>query len=356
MTTLICLIVFVAIWGLLVYNSNTKKRVKNSLFLIGSFISMWYVHSMVDPNSILDLPTYQEAFTSIRRTPWKALPNHWAHETGGINMEMGYLYFNKIIGLITSNFTFFLWIFSFVMLYAYFKTIRKYSPYVFLSVLILLLMPYGQSLFVIRQHMAMALLFSSIPLIIERKLIPFLLVIGVIFYSVHHSCLVFLPVYFIYGFKGKRLIWALIISMGIIASFWSIITLISIYLDYEAFTMESSSEHANVSTFIQMLLFLVLYIFALGKDLVQDGINKLCFCILAISVFLNGMSLGLNLGRLAMYYNVIAILSVPLSLKYIHNAQLRYVLGLSIVLLLLIQALYGSNSQYYEDMQLLSLF
>lgn len=355
MTTLLILLFFVVIWGLLTHKTCKTKRTRDSLFIIGAFIPMWYVHSMVEP-TLVDLPIYQEVFTSIRRTSWKEIPNHWAHEGFGYSIEMGYLYLNKIIGLFTSNFTLFLWIFSFFLLYAYFKTIKRYSPYIFISVLILLLMPYGQSLFVLRQHMAMALLFSSIPLIIERKLILYLLVLSVVFYAFHHSCIVFFPLYFLYGFKGKRLIWALIISMGLIAFFWSFITIISIYFDYEAFAMESDSKLTNVTTFIQMLLFFVLYICALGKDVYQNGINKICFCALAISVFLNGMSMGLNLGRLTMYYNVFVILSVPLSMKYIRNMQLRYIVGYSIIVLLLIQSLYGSNCQFFEEMKLLSLF
>lgn len=356
MVTLQILFVIVVLWGILTYSTCRIKRTKCLFFLIGAFLFMWYVHSMVDPNSLPDLPTYNEVFTSLVRIPWKNIPNHWAHQGYGYSMELGFLYVNKIVGLLISNFTVFLWIYSFFMLLAYFKTIRNYSSNAFLSVLILLLIPYGQSLFVIRQHMAMALLFCTVPFIIERKLIPFLLIISVTFFTFHHSCLIFLPLYFIYGFNRKRLILALGVFMLLLSVFWSAISLIGIYFDYESFIMEAGDELSNVTTFIQFSLFFLLYVFLLGKDVFKNGINKLCFCSLALSVFLNGMSMGLNLGRITMYYNVFAILSVPISLEYMRSKPLRYIAGGVIILLLMIQAIYGSNNQYFEKMRLLSLF
>ncbi len=350
-------IILILLCGGVIYIVPLEKNRKDVFFLLVSFISMLYMHSMVSPQSMPDLPVYKDVFDSVRiLRDWNAILNHWAHEGFGYNMEIGYLYLNWVIGQLTSSFTVYLWIYSFVMLYAYFKTIKQYSPYIYVSILILLLMPYGQSLFVIRQHMAMALLFSSIPFIIERRFISFLLVISFIFFSFHHSCLVFFPLYFLYGFNGKRLILALIISMVLIASFWSFLSLISLYLNYETFAMESSSELSNVTTFIQMLLFLILYVCALGKKVLENGINKVCLCALILSVFLNGMSMGLNLGRLTMYYNIFAILSIPLSLTYIRKIQIRYMIGFCVIILLIIQTVYGSNSQYFEDMQFVSLF
>ena len=356
MVTLKILFFFVVLWGLLTYSTCKNKHTKCLLFLMGAFLSMWYVHSMVDPNSLPDLPTYKEVFSSLDRIQWKNITNHWAHQGYGYSMELGFLYVNKIIGLLISNFTVFLWLYSFFMLLAYFKTIGDYSPNAFLSVLILLLIPYGQSLFVIRQHMAMALLFSTIPFIIERKLLPFLLIIGVTFFTFHHSCLIFLPLYFIYGFNGKRLIFVLGVFMLLVSFFWSTISLIGIYLDYESFVMEAGDELSNVTTFIQFSLFFLLYVFLLGKDVFRSGINKLCFCTLALSFFLNGMSMGLNLGRITMYYNVFAILSVPISLEYLRIKHFRYIAAGVIIILLMIQMIYGSNNQYFEKMRLLSFF
>lgn len=357
MITLQILIFFVVFWGVLTNNTCKTKRAKYSLFLIGAFIPIWYVHSMVDPSSLKDLSVYQEVFVSTIRMPWDAIPNHWAHEAGGVNIELGYLYFNKIIGLFTSNFTLFLWIFSFIMLYAYFKSIKKYSPYPIMSVLILLLVPYGQSLFVIRQHMAMALAFLSIEFIIERKLMVFLFIMAITFFSAHHSCIVFFPLYFLYGLNGKKLLMVMITSMGLITVFWSVFTFISIYLDY-AWYAQNSDENStsNLSTFIQSLLYFILYIYSLKKEIFTEGINKLCFCILALAVFLNWLSIGTNFGRLIMYYNIFVILSVPLSLKYLRKKQHRYLIGFSIIILLLVALMYGSAGEDYKTLKLLPLF
>ncbi len=356
MGVLIFLFFLILIWGSFTYNPHIKNSRKNAKFLIGAFIPMWYVHSMVNPNSLKDLPTYQEIFLSLRGGSWGEVANHWSHGVGDFNIELGYLYLNKIIGLLTSSFTVYLWLFSFFMLYAYFKCIKEYSPNLLLSILILLLMPFGQSLFVIRQHMAIALMFASIPFIINRRLIPFLLLFAITFFSFHHSCIAFLPMYFLYGLSGKKLIWVLAISMGLIVSFWSALVVISFYLDYGWFAQTSDVGTANVTTFIQFLLFFLLFIFTLGKEVFVDGLNKLCFCVLAIAVFLNFMSVGANFGRLTLYFNIFAILSVPLSLKYIRNKQIRGLVGFSIILLLFVMLVYGSAGNEYKTLELLPLW
>ena len=186
MTILIIQIFFVALFGGIVKPHSWKSQRAN-VFMLITFLSMWYVHAMVEPNSMPDLPTYKLVYESIGETRWGDISNHWAH----INMELGYLYLNKALSLISLNYTFFMWVFSFLILFPYMYTIKQYSPYVIISVLLLLLIPYNQSLFVLRQHFAVAVCFASIPLIIERRLIVFLIVMALSFFF-HRSVLVFI--------------------------------------------------------------------------------------------------------------------------------------------------------------------
>lgn len=331
--------------------ANYQERIKKRIFFLLSFSSMWYVHSMVDANTFEDLPTYKEVFESICITPWNKVPTHWAT----INMELGYLYFNKIIGTIFPSFTFFLWIFSFWMLFFYFRTIKYHSPYVTLSILLLLLIPYNQSLFVIRQHMAVAIYFATIPLILKRKLFKFLLVALATFF-LHRSSIMFIPVYFLFGFDGKRLIVALAAAVLLVLMEWGLIISLSASLfDYEWFTTEAEGL-TNLTTFVQILLFYLIYVFSLKKAIFESNINKLVFCVLTLALFVNTISVGINIGRMGLYYNVFSILSIPISLKYIKSKYLRVVIGWTIVLLLYIQMSYGSNFQYVERMRLVSLF
>lgn len=342
---------FIVVGGVIIYNSPIKKRQKDTLFVGVAFVVMWYIHSMVDPSSLPDLPIYKEVFESIGVTEWKHIPNHWAH----INMELGYLYFNKLIYLVITSFTVFLWIFSFLMLSFYVYTIKNYSPYIVLSVLLLLLIPYNQSLFVIRQHMAVAIYFSTIPLILNRKLIPFLFVAVVAFF-IHRSSIVFVPIYFLLAFDGKRLVYALFTSIIVIYLLWQMVLSFSVLsFDYEWFA-EKSERSTNLTTLIQSVLLYIFYIYTLRKEIFVNKINKLMFCILSLSVFTNFMSLGFNMGRITIYFNVFNILAIPITLTYIKTKFIRNVIGASIILLFFIQMMYGGNHQYVESMQLLSLF
>ncbi|MBO4587475.1 MAG: EpsG family protein [Bacteroidales bacterium] len=351
MEILIFQLIFIALWGGLVYKIMYKSPQKNALFLSVAFFSMWYIHSMVNPDTFNDLPKYREVFNSIGITQWGRISNHWA----AVDMELGYLYMNKLVYKLTSSFSVFLWIYSFIMLILYFRTIDKYSPYLVLSVLLVLLIPYNQSLFVIRQHMAVAIYFASIPLILERKLFSFLLV-AILAFFIHRSSIIFIPVYFLYFFNGRRLVYVLLSFIVLFVVFWGSITVLSAsFFDYGWFAQQAEGR-TNISTFIQVLMFFLLYVFALGKSVFNIGINKLIFCILFLSLFFNGISIGLNIGRMAIYYNVISILSIPISLKYIKSTVVRSVISVTIVLLLFVQMIYGSNSQYYEKMELISFF
>lgn len=352
MKILILQFLFIALLG---WFANPQQQKKNkdgkSIFLVLSFLYMWYVHSMVDPNTFEDLPTYEEVYYSIGVTEWSKIPNHWAH----INMELGYLYLNKLLFYVCPSFTVFLWVFSFFMIYYYMRGICKYSPYIVLSILLYLLVPYNQSLFVLRQHMAIAILFASIPLIIDRKLKHFLFVSFFAFF-IHYSSICFFPIYFIYNLKGKRLIYLLCGGLVVMYFLWKILlTYMAVSFNYEWFAEETDGL-TNITSFVQSLLILLLYIFALRRSVFDEGINKLLFIILILAMFTNLMSVGSNIGRMTIYFNVFIILSVPISLLYIKKKVVKNVIGYSIVLLYFLQMVYGGNRQYIENMQLLSLF
>ena len=148
---------------------------------------------------------------------------------------------------------------------------------------------------------------------------------------------------------------AFVATAAIIFYMWDLITSFSAAnFDYEWFTTEFKG--ANISTFVQSLLYLGVYVVTLKNRCLQEGINKFVFSILLMSVFVNGMSVGMNLGRMTIYYNVFSILSIPISLKYIKAQVLKYAIGFAILMLQFAQMIYGSNHIIMEKIQYISLY
>jgi len=104
---------------------------------------------------------------------------------------------------------FFFIVSSFLIIFLFYKTIRKYSLDFSLSTFIFICFPvfFFQSLSVIRQYMAIAIVFYGYRYIKERKILPYfaLVFLATMF---HKSAFLALPIYFIYGnfFVNKKII------------------------------------------------------------------------------------------------------------------------------------------------------
>ncbi|WP_298878393.1 EpsG family protein [uncultured Polaribacter sp.] len=114
--------------------------------------------------------------------------------------------------IIFSNFIgfyqFFFIVSSFVILYFFHRTIKENSFDKWLSIIIFISFPifFFVSLSIVRQYMAVAILFYSYKYIKQRKFWYYLLVVLFCFF-LHKSTILALPIYFLYGnFINKKII------------------------------------------------------------------------------------------------------------------------------------------------------
>jgi hypothetical protein len=239
-----------------------------------------------------------------------------------VKMEDGWLILCKALSYF-SNETSLLIVTSMVMVGAICIAAYKYSPYVWLTVVLWLLTYFNQSLFVLRQHTAMAICLFSLPLILRRDLLKFCLVIAIAF-SIHKTAIIFVVLYFLYGMKMS---WALLVKLTII----SIIGLLgSQYVLSWIFqnTWYGSYEGdggTSLTTFgvgmCSMLLFL------LSKNWHIDNlpkVEKLFFAMLCLYVILSlcGMSFNLT-NRLGKYFGLAVYFTIPLSIASFKNKGVK---------------------------------
>lgn len=148
-------------------------------------------------------------FTLFRGLRWKTGSDWDYYEDIFINIdqyikyeinqvELGFLYFNKIIKLIYDNYTFYLIISNLLFLISYYRfcnyLFKSYPLEAFCICLICL------DLFPVRQNFAIAILIWSIPLLIQKKYIQSILII-IAAYFIHRTSLILL--FFLFPFIHK---------------------------------------------------------------------------------------------------------------------------------------------------------
>ncbi|MBR5665880.1 MAG: EpsG family protein [Bacteroidales bacterium] len=327
--------------------SPLSQRIKERIFIFISFVLLLLFHAFVDPSSMPDLPTYYDTFNELSQMSWMEcihLHNHY--------MELGYRLFMKTVSLFSSSFTVFLFVYSIILLLVYYHIVKKYSPLVILSVLMFLLTSYNQSLFVIRQHLAIAICLASIPFIINGKLIGFL-ISSMIAVSMHKTAIVFVPIYFLYRMDAKKMVWILsIVFLLMIGYFGAILRGVAHGLGYDTYVEMERFEGLNYVSFLMAISFLLLYVLSLRKHVFEPGINRLVLIALSISTMLSLFGIGFSIGRLGIYFSIFSVLSFPISLSYIHSRFLKF----GIVVVVLAFAFYpvymGSSSLFIEEYKL----
>ena len=138
-------------------------------------------------------------------------------------MEFGFLCYMKTLSFISSDFTIVLIVNTLILLACYYRVILKYSPYVYVSILLLFVTIFGQSLFVLRQHLCMAILTLSWVHIFKKEYVKFGLFLLVAF-MLHRTALIYAPLFLLYNIRSNRaFITSIIVTCIIFASSYMLI-------------------------------------------------------------------------------------------------------------------------------------
>lgn len=302
------------------------------VYIFLSFVLLVFLHSSVDINSVPDLPSYSSSFTQATWLPfYKAICSFRTTEY----VFHGFL---KIVSYFSNNFQFFLLVYNLVLFALYYRTFIRFSKeigYIMLPICMLLLTTYSQSLFVLRQHLAVAIILNTYQYIINRKFTKFLIIFTIAFF-VHHSAIIWFPIYFLYGIKNKKIYVVIMLILLLLIPILSdnlllINDLLSLQYDVYASADKESFSFVNV---LVCLVYLISYIVFLRFHVFDNGINKLVLILLSLSTV--GMMLGESItiaNRANLYFTVSYMFSVPITVQYIKKdiIKLIYVVGVIVV-------------------------
>tara|TARA_B110001450_G_scaffold20551_1_gene18700 strand:- start:186 stop:1202 length:1017 start_codon:yes stop_codon:yes gene_type:complete len=299
-------------------NNNKQK----SLFLTIAFFHLLFLHTFFDASVFPDLDNYYQYFSLISN------PNAKSTE-----LEIGWNIINRALYSISTNSFILLFTVSFAMIYFYLKTIKRYSDIAWISVFILLCTVFYNSLFVLRQNLAIPLCLMTIPYIIERKPVKFSL-LTLLAISIHFSAIVWFIAYFIYSFKLNKLFYILLTIFSIlIFQFFNLIleNLILISTNIMAYSdsVDVSGLSILKSTAVNLSA-LLLCLYSYGSFDRITGYNKLFFQLISISLFLGLLpyfGAGFTLfDRLSLYFSISSMFLIPNSLANLKKHKLFHYL------------------------------
>ena len=320
-----------------------KDAYRNNIFLFIFFFQLFIIHGLKNPYCFPDTPEYAQGFREICEMDFSDYLL-----VGAIKAEIGYSFFMKLVSYVSNHEQAIFIATSLVIIGCYIKTIKNYSMMPWMSLFLFLIGGFNQSMYVLRQHLAMAILLVSLPYIIKRKFGKFLLLNGLAC-SIHLTAIVFFPIYFIYERTlSKKNIFLLILLGAILGCILNQLILL-VSSNYQLYTayIDSDAPGTNLKMFLFFFFFFCFCLMYMKIEYSVGGINKLLIMILIIGMIIQAIGTGNPItGRLNMYYSNFIFLLIPNMLSSISSKTTRYIL--SFILLLFLTCIYLVNLQSME--------
>ena len=244
------------------------------------------------------------------------------------HMEKGYLAYNKLLALFTSNPQSLLIANALITLSSIFVFIKRYSSVVLLPVLLFLILSFGNTMNLMRQYLAVAIVLWGVPFIIQRKFIAYALCCcGAA--TFHQSVIVALGLYFIYPlqFKLKHLGWILIGTLLVFVFIAPLVDrVISITGRYGSYRGNILlGETTKLASVVKMLVQVVItsfclfsyrFVFKRASNVVSGlNVSFLLWCSVLACCFQFISIRGTVMERLVVYFSIFNIISLPLFVR-----------------------------------------
>lgn len=240
------------------------------------------------------------------------------------NIEWGYYYLNYIVAQLTGSYTILLLAIAIIQYSSLFSICKKYSIFPLLSIWLYyfnMVSYMGMN----RQFLAMSLLMCSIPYIIERRVLFFILLLT-LSVSIHTASILFAPAYFFINLREKRT-YIILLTIATAIALSGIINKLPIELLYffgdriGGKAMMHVEEQLGVSMMSVALgilkrLIWICLLFTCWDKIKESSSLKLFFNLYFVSVIFyvvfNGTILQILVQRGILYYSVFEFVLIPI--------------------------------------------
>lgn len=326
------------------YNFSTPKKITCINFCV---LGAWLVMALRSPWCGVDLYrgfgeiSYYWVFENVQYIEWLDLPK-LQYVT---SQELGWIFFNKIVSLIYTDFQFFLAVTAFVILGTIGYVIYKYSSNIYLSCLVFCTFGLYHFFFSgLRQGVAVSLSFLSYYFLDREKYLHFIILV-LLASTFHNSALVFLIAYPLSKIKISPIkgllflgcLFCIIPFLSTIISFTTSLIFPGKYQHYE-------NEGGAITMF---LVYSLLYILSLSIE-TERVVKIRGFILFAVL----GQSLGVisstSMTRIAFYFSIFFVLLIPDLVNIFSGKQFK-ILGTFLVSLLFVLFFYFTTKDGYLD-------
>lgn len=262
-----------------------------------------------------DTRTYESHFNQTHWMDWNQIFQFFGDEPG-------YYILCKTLNILHCNFQILLTVISIFSMLAFGKLIYQNSKSVITSFAMLVpFQYYGFTLSGERQTIALSIILLAFPFILNRKLIKYLLCVGIA-YMFHHSALVAIPLYFLLIDRityKKRLLILLLIPI-IFALRQSILhfALLYFYSDYSMYENESGS-------YATLLLYIAIWgVYAATRRSDNNRVANFCEMAALTGIIIQMfVPLEPNIYRIGLYYQIFNLILLPLAINNIKSFSLK---------------------------------
>lgn len=233
------------------------------------------------------------------------------------NFGLGYTLLNRVSLMINSSYYFLMIVISCIVILSYAKAIKRYSPYVWLSIFLFVLTSYCPSFFLLRQYLAIAFSLYSIKYIVNREPVKFGFYV-LLAMSFHFSAVFVVPLYYLYGIKNskKNMLLLAIGSIAVILFFMAISSLIGMFSAYYAKYLDWDNDSPAWQRALMKSYFLGVYLLGTSKSFYKEGINRIIFYCCLFSVVIGIAAINLYAAhRIIAYFSIAEFIGIPIIIK-----------------------------------------
>lgn len=213
------------------------------------------------------------------------------------------------------------------------KTIKRYSNYYTLSFLIFLSFPlfFANSLTIIRQFIAMSIVFYSLKYIIdERNFFKFLFLLAIAT-GFHYSAVAALPIFFLDKIRIKRWVYLIMFSFPIILKEILVYIIANYAPYYNKYVVYKYGLDAGGGKAVYLFLIVCIYLLFFKKYIISiSEKNRLYFNIVLFGTIIYWALLDFgHIGmRIASFYLMFSIILLPNSIKIFASGNRRVIIYL----------------------------
>lgn len=257
-----------------------------------------------------DTSLYLDALRHFRSLPLWEIP--LAPLVFPFDFEIGYFALTKACAFLGMNETVFLFVIAMITYIPVFVAIQKHSKIPYLSILSYFAFGmFSYSLGVFRQMIAVSILLCGWKYVKERKLIPYLLVVGLAM-TFHMTSIIAILLYILYGIHWKKIMWFILPTEVLLLIFGRYVVILAtkIMPPFEHYLGGMYDQQGGSYLMLILLNIVLLVCIILNKQ--GRFNNDMTICALILAVFLQSVGYSMALfGRIVLFFSIYLIFAIP---------------------------------------------